>query len=170
MIRKICYLLYVNFAFKLPISYNKFGRISKNIRYELAKRFISKCGSNVNFEKGATFGSDLEIGDNSGIGIYAQISPGVKIGSNVMMAPEVVILTSNHAYDNIETPMMFQGSGPFKPVIIEDDVWIGQRTIILPGVKISQGSIVGAGSIVTKSFPPFSIIGGNPAKIIKSRV
>jgi maltose O-acetyltransferase len=160
----------MNFAVKLPISYNKFGRISKNIRYELAKRFISKCGSNVNFEKGATFGSDLEIGDNSGVGINAQISSGVKIGSNVMMAPEVVILTSNHAHDKIDIPIMFQASAKIKPVIIEDNVWVGQRVIILPGVIISQGSIVGAGSIVTKSFPPYSIIGGNPAKIIKTRV
>jgi maltose O-acetyltransferase len=170
MIRKICYLLYINFAFKLPISYNRFGRISKKIRYELTKRFISKCGSNVNFEKGATFGSNLEIGDNSGVGINAQISSGVKIGSNVMMAPEVVILTSNHAHDKIDIPIVFQGSAKIKSVVIEYEVWIGLRTIILPGVKISQGSIVGAGSIVTKSFPPFSIIGGNPAKIIKSRV
>ena len=55
-------------------------------------------------------------------------------------------------------------------VVIEDDVWIGQRVIILPGVTIYKGCIIGAGAVVTKSFPPYSIIGGNPAKLIKSRL
>lgn len=131
---------------------------------------IMKSGKNVNFEKGSTFGYDLEIGDNSGVGINAQLSLGVKIGNNVMMAPEVVILTSNHAHDKTDIPMMFQGSEGFKKVIIEDDVWIGQRAIILPGVTLQKGTIVGAGAVVTKTYPPYSIIGGNPARLIKSRI
>lgn len=170
IVKPILNRIYFSLLIYLPISYNSFGKLSKFLRYNVGKRIIKSCGSNVNFEKGASFGSDLEIGVNSGIGINAQISSGVKIGSNVMMAPEVVILTSNHAYDKIDIPMMFQGSAPFKPVIIEDDVWIGQRVIILPGVIIRKGTIVGAGAIVTKSFPPFSIIGGNPARLIKSRI
>jgi maltose O-acetyltransferase len=169
-LKTIFSLLYRYLGCNLPRSYDRFGSVSKKIRYFLGSRMIKKCGKNVNFEKGASFGYDLEIGDNSGVGINAQLSLGVKIGNNVMMAPEVVILTSNHAHRDLDIPMMFQGSGPFKPVIIEDDVWIGQRVIILPGVKISKGTIVGAGAIVTKSFPPFSIIGGNPARLLKSRI
>ena len=154
----------------LPRSYDRFGLISKKIRYFLGSRMIMKSGKNVNFEKGSTFGYDLEIGDNSGVGINAQLSLGVKIGNNVMMAPEVVILTSNHAHDKTDIPMMFQGSEGFKKVIIEDDVWIGQRAIILPGVTLQKGTIVGAGAVVTKTYPPYSIIGGNPARLIKSRI
>jgi maltose O-acetyltransferase len=168
--KRIYFLFYVLLANKMPLSYNKFGSLSKKIRFALARRFIAKCGTNVNFEKGGTFGYDLEIGDNSGIGINAQLSLGVKIGSNVMMAPEVVILTSNHTHDKTNIPMMFQGSEGFKEVIIEDDVWIGQRAIILPGVTLQKGTIVGAGAVVTKTYPPYSIIGGNPARLIKSRI
>ncbi len=168
--KKITYYLYKHFASNLPISYSRFGKISKKIRYFLGSRIIKKCGSKVNFEKGATFGYDLEIGDNSGIGINAQLSLGIKIGSNVMMAPEVVILTSNHAHDKTDIPMMFQGSKGYKKVIIEDDVWIGQRAIILPGVTLQKGTIVGAGAVVTKTYPAYSIIGGNPARLIKSRL
>jgi maltose O-acetyltransferase len=62
-----------------------------------------------------------------------------------------------------------QGSRELKNVIIEDDVWIGQRVIILPGVTLQIGTIVGAGSVVTKTFPPFSVLVGNPARLIKSR-
>jgi maltose O-acetyltransferase len=170
MMKKISFLIYFTIADKLPISYNKFGHISKKVRYILAKRFIAKCGSNVNFEKGANFGTDLEIGDNSGIGKNALITSGVKIGDYVMMGPDVVILTKSHLHEKLHLPMMLQGNDKINPVIIEDDVWIGQRVIILPGVSVRKGTIIGAGSVVTKSFPPFSIIGGNPAKLIKSRI
>jgi len=164
------YFLYRNLASKLPVSYEKFGGISKKIRYRLAKKFVRSCGKDVNFEHGAKFGSDLEIGDYSGIGINAQISRDVVVGKYVMMAPDVVILTTGHAHSKIDCPMQMQGHLPTKKVTVEDDVWIGQRAIILPGVTIGRGSIVGAGSVVTKSFPPYSIIGGNPAKLLKSRI
>ena len=167
--KKIYSIVYFSLAIHLPISYVKFGKISKKIRFLLASRLIKKCGKNVNFEKGSTFGYDLEIGDNSGVGINAQLSLGIKIGNNVMMAPEVVILTSNHAHDKTDIPMMFQGSQGYKKVMIEDDVWKGQRAIILPGVTLKKGTIVGAGAVVTKTYPPYSIIGGNPARLIKSR-
>lgn len=169
MKEKISYLIYVLIAKRLPISYNRFGQISKKIRYMLAKRFIRKCGDNVNFEMGATFGTDLEIGNNSGVGINARLSKGVKIGENVMMAPDVVILTVNHNIFDTGLPMIQQGDSVLENVVIEDDVWIGQRVIILPGVKLKKGVVVGAGSVVTKTFPEYSIIAGNPARIIKSR-
>ncbi len=140
------------------------------VRYFLAKRFVAHCGINVNFEKGSQFGSDFVIGDHSGVGIDAQISRGVTIGKHVMMGPEVVMLTTAHRHNRLDMPMGMQGGVEIRPIVIEDDVWIGQRAIILPGVTIGTGCIVGAGAVVTKSFPPYSVIGGNPAKIIKSRV
>jgi len=66
--------------------------------------------------------------------------------------------------------MMDQGMGSFVPIVIEDDVWIGANATILKGVRISRGSIVGSGAVVTKDVPPYSIVGGNPAKIIRSRL
>lgn len=167
---KFYYFTYHFLAKKLPISYNKFGGFSEKIRYFFGKKIVASCGVNVNFEKGAEFGSDLVIGNNSGIGINCQISSGVSIGKNVMMAPEVVILTTSHNHESINIPMVEQGQCEIKNVKIKDDVWIGQRTIILPGLTIEKGTIIGAGSVVTKSFPPYSIIGGNPAKLIKSRL
>jgi len=129
-----------------------------------------KCGKNVNVERGAWFGYNLEIGDNSGIGVNAQLytAGGIVIGDNVMMGPDVVILTQNHRYDDITRPMREQGYER-APVIIEDDVWIGTRVIVLPGVRIGQGSIIAAGAVVTRDIPPFSVVGGNPAKVIKKR-
>lgn len=167
--KTINYYLYTLIASKLPKSYSKFGKTSKRIRYFLASRFVNSCGENVNFEKGSSFGTDLKIGNNSGIGINAELSSGVEIGNDVMMAPDVLILTSNHLFDDLGIPMIKQGNSELKKVIIEDDVWIGQRATILPGVTVKKGSIIAANAVVTKTFPEYSVIGGNPAKVIKNR-
>lgn len=141
------------------------------IRRWVCGNFIKHVGRNVNIEKGAYFGNgaQLEIGDNSGLGVNAQIYGPVSIGKDVMMGPDVIILTANHRFDQFEIPMWQQGHKPPKPVTIEDDVWIGTRVIILPGVTIGKGAIVGAGAVVTKAVPEYAIVGGNPARIIGNR-
>ena len=93
----------------------------------------------------------------------------VVIGNNVMMGPEVIIYTSGHKHDRIDIPMMEQGSSEVQPVKIGNDVWIGGRVIILPGVKVGNGAIIGAGAVVTKDVPDYAIVGGNPAKVIRMR-
>jgi maltose O-acetyltransferase len=93
----------------------------------------------------------------------------VIIGKDVMMGPEVMIYTSNHETNRTDMPMIEQGDTQAIPVVIEDDVWIGARAILLPGVHIGKGAIVAAGSIVTKAVPPYTIVGGNPAKEIRKR-
>ena len=107
----------------------------------------------------------MSIGDNSGIGINCEINGPVTIGRDVMMAPKVVIYTSGHKYDRLDIPMVGQGSTEKQPVTIGDDVWIGIRAIITPGVHIGNGCIIGAGAVVTKDAPPYSIVVGVPAKV-----
>ena len=111
----------------------------------------------------------IEIGDYSGIGINAHIPNGTIIGDYVMMGPNVFILDINHNHDRIDIPMALQGSDEKKIVKIEDDVWIGRDVFILPGRIIKKGSIVAARTVVCKDFQEYSIIGGNPSKLIKSR-
>lgn len=165
--RLIGKMIYV-FARRLPESYKiKLGQ--KRLRALCGKLLLSKCGKNVNIEKNAEFSYAVELGDNSGLGINCRISGKTVIGNNVMMGPNVCIFTKNHAFDRTDIPMTAQGMSEEKPVIIEDDVWIGANAIILPGVTISQGSIIGAGAIVTKNVPPYAIVGGNPATVIKYR-
>lgn len=94
----------------------------------------------------------------------------LEIGEDVMMGPNVIIMTSSHRHDDINTHMIFQGNTPPNMVKIEDDCWMGFNVIILPGVRIGKGSIIGAGAVVTKSVPPYSVVGGVPAKVIKSRL
>ena len=87
-----------------------------------------------------------------------------------MMAPGVTVIDTNHEFSRTDIPMCFQGDAVKAPVEIGDDVWLGTNAIILPGVTISRGTIVGAGSVVTKDFPEYSVIGGNPARLIRSRL
>jgi maltose O-acetyltransferase len=92
------------------------------------------------------------------------------MGDNVMMGPDVIILTGNHVYDSRLLPMRLQGGSEDKPVVINDDVWIGARVIILPGVHIGRGAILGAGAVVTENVPEYAIVAGNPARVIKQRM
>lgn len=115
------------------------------------------------------FSKKLSIGDNSVIGVRCMFSGKVRIGNNVMIAPEVFIYARNYAHGCTDIPMVQQGYEEERPVVIEDDVWIGARATILPGVTIGKGSIVGASAVVTKDVPPYAIVGGNPARVLKRR-
>ena len=148
---------------------SKFNFGQKKIRAYFANKYLKKCGKNVNIQKKAIFSSRCEIGDNSGIGMNSHLYGKVVIGDNVMMGPECIIYTQNHAFDRTDIPMCLQGFQEEKTVIIGNDVWIGGRVIILPGVHIGNGCIIGAGAVVTKDVPDYAIVGGNPAKIIKTR-
>lgn len=162
--------IYFLFAKYLPKSNARIvGKACKSIRRCIAKRFVLYCGRNVNFQQGAIFSSRLKIGDNSSLGVNSVVQGPVTIGCNVMMGPEVFVYTKNHCHDRIDIPMILQGYEDEKPVCIEDDVWIGSRVTILPGVTISKGVIIGASAVVTKNVPAYSVVAGNPAIIVKRR-
>lgn len=168
--KKIYRIIYYHFAIHLPVSFRWWG-IGRKMRYILCKRIFEYCGDDVNIEKGAFFGSGahIRIGNGSGIGINASIPDGTIIGENVMMAPNCYVHNRNHKFDRTDVPMRFQGYDEEKPLIVEDDVWIGQDVTIMVGRKISRGSIIAANTVLTKDYPEYSIIGGNPSRLIRKR-
>ncbi|MEG0297586.1 MAG: DapH/DapD/GlmU-related protein [Clostridium sp.] len=166
---KIYQILYRFIGKNMPNSDVKISFGAKKVRLYLCSRFVKDIGKNVNIESGAVFDSNIEVGDNSGIGINSYIQGPTKIGCNVMMGQQVHIYTRNHEFEKVDIPMIEQGESEMKQVIIGDDVWIGTRAIILPGVKIGNGVIIGAGSIVTKDVENYAVVAGNPAKVIKYR-
>lgn len=115
-------------------------------------------------------GMGMKVGDNSSIGPYSYIgcSGYIEIGNNVMMSPRVSLYSENHLFDDLEMPMIEQGVDR-SFVKIEDDCWIAANAVILAGVTVGKGSVVAAGSIVTKDVPPFTVVAGNPARVIKTR-
>lgn len=127
----------------------------------LGKRFVLRAFSQLR--------GDFKCGDNVRFGFGCHIFGGVEMGNNIMVAPNCVITSGGHGTKIGDGPMIFQKCPPQKKVIIEDDVWIGANSVILPGVTIKTGAIVAAGSTVTKDVESNSIVGGNPAKLIKFR-
>ena len=167
--RLIGKIVYNSLGIRMPGSYSRFCFGSRQVRAFCGKLILDYCGENVNIEKGAIFSEHISLGNNSGIGIRAQIENNVTIGNDVMMGPDCMIFTRNHEFADTDKYMCLQGFSQVKDVVIEDDVWIGARVIILPGVKIGKGSILGAGSVITKNVEPYTVVGGNPAKLIKRR-
>lgn len=167
--RKLGALLYYTIAKRLPCSYSGIKLGQTSLRRLCGKLMLSKCGKKVNIEHGALFSYKASLGDYSGIGVNSKIYGTCAIGNYVMMGEDCTIITRNHRHDRTDIPMMQQEFEPEKPVRIGNDVWIGDRVIILPGVEIGDGCIIGAGSVVTHSIPPYSIAAGVPAKVIKNR-
>jgi acetyltransferase-like isoleucine patch superfamily enzyme len=119
---------------------------------------------------GREIGEGLEIGDRSNVGPYCYLgaSGGIRIGADVMMGPRVSLFAENHNFESTDVTMREQGVSR-QEIVIEDDCWLASGSVILAGVTIGKGSIVAAGAVVTRDVPPYSIVGGNPARVIRSR-
>ncbi len=167
--RKLGGLLYHLYAKHLPRSYSSLQLGQVRLRRMCAKMMLEHCGKCVNIEKNALFSGKVSLGDYSGIGVNAKIYGRCTIGDHVMMGEDCTIITRNHRFDITDVPMMEQGFLEERPVSIGNDVWIGDRVIILPGVQVGDGCVIGAGSVVTHDLPAYSIAAGNPAKVIRSR-
>lgn len=167
--RKIGALLYYTVARHLPRSTAglKIGQTA--LRRFCGKLMLAHCGRKVNIEHKALFSSKVSLGDYSGIGVNAKIYGTCSIGNYVMMGEDCTVITRNHAFDRTDIPMMEQGFEEEKPVSIGNDVWIGDRVIIMPGVHIGDGCIIGAGAVVTRDVPAYSVAAGVPARVIKTR-
>ena len=141
------------------------------LRFILVYPF-AKTSSFIRIYEGVTFWYPyrIKIGVNATINewVYLNGFGTISIGDNVRIGHRTSIITSDHIYINKNIPIYKQGLVSSK-VIIEDDVWIGCNVTILKGVKIGKGSIIGANSLVAKSIPPNTIVGGNPLKFLKKR-
>jgi maltose O-acetyltransferase len=171
VVRTICFLSYYWFARWLPVShsYGPIGVLSARLRAALCRRLFDRCGVGVNVEHGAEFGGGLGIAlhDRAGLGVRAQVlgEGGIEIGRDVMMGPDVTILTQDH---RVLPDGRYDGYSVGK-VTIEDEAWIGARVVILKGVRIGHHAIVAAGAIVTKDVPPYAIVAGVAARVLKER-
>lgn len=169
--KTIWIFLYYLIGYTTPHIYFPLGNFFCKTRAFLIKRILNeKCGSNILIQGKVLFGkfNDVSIGNNTQISERSRLR-NVSIGNNVLIAPEVYVLHSGHGYERKDITMLQQGETHYPKTIIEDDVWIGARVIIMPRRIIGKGSIVAAGSVVIKDVAPYSIVGGNPAKLIKYR-
>lgn len=151
----------------LPPSYMRpFGPASKKVRNFLARQISPSVSPSANIEKGGYVLPDTVVGDRSSIGVRSEICKGLTIGRNVMMGPECLFYSTSHRFD--KEKRVYEGYTEVNPIVIEDDVWIGRRAVIMGGVTIGKGSTIGANAVVTKDIPPYSLAVGVPAKVKKS--
>lgn len=106
----------------------------------------------------------IAIGDGTFINRGAYIRAETRIGRNVNIGPNVMLLTDAHEISDVGRRA---GSGSFKPIVVEDGVWIGGGATILGGVTLHRGAVVGAGAVVTRDVPADTIVAGNPAKVVR---
>lgn len=151
----------------LLFEYNKLSPLDYDGRNLVLKKLLH-CEGELCIEQPfyCSYGYNITIGKNfySDIGLTILDKAEVKIGDNVIMGPKVHIYTSSHPYNEVQR---IKGYEFAKPVTIYDNVWIGGNVTILPGVKINQGAIIGAGSVVTHDIPPYVIAVGNPCQVMR---
>lgn len=144
-------------------------------RVRIAKGSQIVFGKNVKFGPGTFLsarGGRVSIGDNfrgnQDVIINADLGGSITIGKNCLFGPRVILRAANHKYMEKNKLISMQGHS-IGEINIEDDVWIGANTVILPNVKIGIGAVVGASSVVTKNIGPYEVVAGNPARLIKTR-
>lgn len=151
-------------------------RLSRYIRMRLLLPLFRSHGSNVRFDPDGlySFGT-ISLGSDVSLGLRPLLMAAestIRIGSKVMFGPYVSILAGNHNTAQLGKAMFDvreKRKEDDADVIIEDDVWIGSHATILKGVTVGRGGIVGAGAVVTKDVPPYAIVAGSPARLVKFR-
>lgn len=169
MCMNIYLFLYYLFFTKLPNSAVPFGKYLNIVRVNLIKHILP-VGNHCKIQKNVYFGSgkNISIGNNCQINDNVRLD-NVHIGDNVMIGRDTIFLGKTHIYKDCTKPMIEQGQKTLNSTIIENDIWIGARVIIMPSINIAEGCIIGAGSILTKDTVAFGVYGGNPARLIKKR-
>lgn len=168
MIKKLYYLIYMLFFKNTPEDYRPYALFFPFIRNYLVSNYLNRCGIKLRVKSGAEISPYSYVGNYSELGSRCMIQSNVSIGSDVIMGPDVKIYSRNHNFNLLNVPIRIQGKTQLE-TIIGNDVWIGANVIITAGVVVGNHSVIGAGSVVTKNVPEFSVVGGIPARIIKSR-
>ena len=169
MRQKFNLILYYLIFSKLPNSAFPLGRFYNRLRISCLSRIIS-IGQNCKVQKAVYIGD----GNNIQIGRSCQVNDNVRldntrIGDFVMIGRDCIFLGKMHEFQDLSTPILAQGERKVTPTIVENNVWVGARVIVLPGIRLSQGCIIGAGAVVTKNTTENGVYGGVPARLIRMR-
>lgn len=153
----------------LKHKHGKGSLIRRRTRMDVLPFNYFEIGINSTIEDFSTINNgvgDVTIGDRTRIGLGCVLIGPVKVGNDIMFAQNIVVSGLNHGYRDINLPPSLQPVET-KPIVIEDNVWIGANSVITAGVTVGKHCVIAAGSVVTKSIPPYSVAGGNPAKILR---
>lgn len=165
IIRRICWIIigivkYMPFPTAMKV---------RNFCYKVA---LKKMGRYTNIADGVTIADPTRVSIGSNVSIHEYTFIGavgeVTIGDYVMFATGCAIISDSHIFTQRDIPMRKQGTVA-RPVVIEDDVWLGCKVTVLGGVRIGQGAVIGAGSVVTRDIPAYAVAMGVPCRIKRFR-
>jgi len=186
MLWKIAKFMYFNVGFFLRYWFWKMmihsmgGKVGKNVKFYGGVRIVGnssgaiEIGDDARILRGVTISTTstgkITIGNRVHVGERTIIFSGqsIKIGNDVIIGPQNVIVDSDHKYQDLSVPMNQQELS-FKEVTIEEDVWISSNCVITKGVTLGMGAVIGAGAVVKKDIPPYCVAVGVPARVIKKR-
>lgn len=158
------WLLYATVATRLP----SWSKRAKALRVRCAVGFAKSVDRTANINARARIGRQTTVGPHGGVGERCVLSGDVTIGAHVTMGPDCYFITGDHPVPP-DFGRFRDMNSVHKPIVIHEDVFLGARTTILPGVTIGKGAAVGAGSVVTKDVRPGATVVGNPAREIRVR-
>ncbi|NIA14603.1 MAG: acetyltransferase [Nitrospiraceae bacterium] len=163
--------LYYGFLRHLPKNNVPLGKLCDKARYLVCAPLFKRCGKLVNIRKGADFGQgdQLSIGNSSDLGPNCRVVGNVEIGNHVGIAFDVFISSMTRELRRTDVPLAEAGAGPDGLVVIEDDVVILARAMILAGVRVHSHTLIGGGAVVSKDVPSGAVVAGNPARIVNWR-
>lgn len=163
---------------RLPLGwfFHCFGRLSRRGREWFMQSLFDSRGKRLRFDPDGSYTyHNIHLGDDVIIGRGATLMAAeskIIIGNKVMFGPEVMLIAGNHN-TGVRGQAMFdvttKRSEDDQDIVIEDDVWVGARALILKGVIVRRGAIIGAGAVVTREVPPYAVVAGNPAKVLRFR-
>lgn len=147
------------------------GRTGRAVRGSLYGRLLGAAGpmdvaewTHIRTPSGLKCGKRVSLGR----GVQLTCGGGISIGDDVMFGQGAFVISNGHVIDRVDIPMAEQGLYG-KPVEIGDDVWIGAKAIILPGVRIGRGAVIAAGAIVTRDVPDYALVVGSPGRVVRIR-
>lgn len=156
-------------ARKLVKAFNDSAPDEGERRRKLLQELFGAVGEGVEIEPPfhCDYGGNILVGERffANFGCVILDCAEVRIGDRVMLGPNVQLYTATHPLD---PELRAQGLELAKPIVIEDDVWIGGGAIVLPGVRIGRGAVIGAGSVVSKNVPPMVLAAGNPCRVLRA--
>jgi acetyltransferase-like isoleucine patch superfamily enzyme len=153
-------------------------RVWRGLRMMVYRPLFGSHGRNFRFDPGGDYTyRTIHVGNDVHLGMRPTLNAArstIRIGNKVLFGPEVTIRGGNHRTDLVGRFIFDVTNEEKRPeddlgVVVGDDVWIGTRAVIVHGVTIGRGAVVGAGAVVTRSVPPYAIVGGVPAKVIRFR-
>lgn len=168
MTKKLLYLFYLLFLKNTPEDYRPYALFFPWLRSRCVSLYLKKSGKKPRVKSGAEISPNATIGDFSELGTRCMVQANVDIGDHVIMGPDVKIYSRNHRFDRLDVPIQKQGKNYYHTQI-GNDVWLGAHVIVTAGCTIGDHAIIAAGAVVTGDVPPYAIMGGVPAKIIRYR-